>query len=994
MRGSTTRDGGPLHGTGGGALRLLAALGALLGAGCEGQVDPSLLGPAVEAAAAEAEAAEAPAVVRSELVQVTSFGTNPGALRMFKHVPTGLPAGAPLVVALHGCTQTAAAYEATGWTALANLLKFAVVYPEQPSANNQNACFNWFEPGDITRGQGEALSIKQMVDRMKADHGVDPARVFVTGLSAGAAMTHVMAATYPDVFAAGAVMAGVPYKCATTMTDAFSCMAPGKDLSPAAWRDLVRGAFSTYTGAYPRMSLWHGTEDYVVKPTNLVEGLQQWTAVHGIDATADVTETVAGYPHKVYRDAAGRALVETYEVTGMGHGTPVDPAFKFPGTTVGCGTAGAYVLDTDVCSTWQVARFFGLDASDTVAPTVALTAPAAGAAVSGQVAVLASASDAVGVARVEFFIDNVLVGSDSAAPYEHAWNAATATNGPHTLLARAHDRAGNSATSAPVSVTVSGGVSDTTAPTVGITFPTAGATVAGSIDLAARASDDTGVTRVEFLVDGAVVGVGVSAEQAGPYTFHWNTTTVATGSHTVQARAQDAAGNVATSAAVSVTVDQAAVNFTERFSSATGPDRAGWSLAEWSLDASDQTGATGSRSLLGTAQPAFNTVTRTASVSLQLGANPRLTYWRKLDLSAANTSASAAFRVVVNDAGARTTVDQAVRTGAGTLTEAQWTERANVNLSAWANRAVTLEFVVTGTDTGSNVSRARAWVDSIVVGPPSESADTTSPAVNVTAPASGATVGGSVDVTASASDAVGVTRVEFYVDGALAGTDAAAPYVFTWNTAGAANGAHTLMAKAYDAANNVGTDNDTSVTVSNAAGGALTATFSSVAADDGYVKATATGGSAAVGTLTTLAVGRGTDGLFNRTLLSFDTSALPDGATVTRAWLKVTLSSASGDPWADPAGNTLVLDVKTGTFGLAATEASDWAAAPTAAAVADVVKFTSGSQTSSAFSAAGLSAVNRTGKTQVRLRFTGTQASTRYLFLTEGSGATLTVEYR
>ena len=958
----------------------LLALGFL---GCESVLMP-----------AEGLPGEAPelAEVHSALTQVTSFGTNPGNLRMWTHVPASMPANAPLVVAMHGCTQTAAGYEATGWSALANQLKFYVVYPEQLSGNNQNGCFNWFEPGDIARGQGEALSIKQMVDHMKATYSIDASRVFVTGLSAGGAMTHVMAAVYPDVFAGAAVMAGIPYKCAAGTNEAFSCMSPGSDKTPTAWRDLVRGAFSTYTGAYPRVSIWHGTSDYTVKNTNLTEAVEQWTAVHGIDLTEDVNETVAGYPHKVYRDAAGRALVESYALTGMGHGTAIDPAFKFPGTTVACGTAGAYVLDTDICSTWHVAKFFGLDNSDTVAPSVSLTAPGSGSTVSGPVNVTATASDNVGVSKVEFFIDNVLVGTDAASPYAYAWNSAAATNGTHVLVAKAHDAAGNTATSGSATVTVTGGISDTTPPTVSITFPTAGATVAGAVTITAVASDDIGVTRVEFLIDGAVVGQGVSARQAGPFEFSWNTTTWATGAHTLETRAYDAAGNVASSAAVSVTVDQNSVRFTERFS-ASGPDNAGWSLTEWALDASDQTGTTGSKSVLGSATPAFNTVTRTASVSVVLAANPRLTYWRKLDLSGANTSASAAFRVIVND-GVDTVVDSVVKSGVGAIAEPNWTQRADVNLSAFANKSVIIKFVVTATDTGSNLTRAKAWVDSISVGPPSDAADTTPPTVNVTAPTNAATVSGTVDVTATASDSVGVRKVEFYVDGALADTDTASPFVFTWNTAGVANGGHSLMAKAYDAANNIGTDNDTTVTVSNSAGGATTVSFGSIAADDGYVKANADGTLPVVGTLSTPAVGKGSDGKFNRSFFSFDTSSIPDTATIVRASLKVTLSSGSGDPWADPAGNTLVIDLKNGTFGAAATEATDFTAAATASAVGELIKFTTGTQASTNFNAAGLSAINKLGLTQARVRFALNPVNMRYLFFTEGSGATLTVEYK
>lgn len=305
------------------------------------------------------------------LTEVTGFGSNPGNLRMHKYVPAGLAADAPLVVALHGCAQSASNYDAeTGWELLANRFGFALLLPEQQTGNNSSRCFNWFETADTTRGQGEPLSIKQMVDRMIADHAIDPARVYVTGLSAGGAMTSVMLATYPDVFAGGAIVAGLPYRCATSQSAAFSCMNPGSDLSPAQWGAKVRAA-SSWTGPWPIVSIWHGDADYVVRPANLTESLEQWADVHGIDTVADATDTVSGFPHRVYKDAAGNAKVETYVITGMGHGTPVDPG---SGETQ-CGTAGAYILDVNLCSSYYITRFFGLDNLDGTPPTVALTSP-------------------------------------------------------------------------------------------------------------------------------------------------------------------------------------------------------------------------------------------------------------------------------------------------------------------------------------------------------------------------------------------------------------------------------------------------------------------------------------------------------------------------------------------------------------------------------------------------------------------------------------------
>jgi hypothetical protein len=473
-----------------------------------------------------------------------------------------------------------------------------------------------------------------MVDRMRTDHASDPARVYVTGLSAGGAMTAVMLAAYPEVFAGGAIVAGLPYRCATSQSAAFSCMNPGTDLTPVQWGDKVRAA-SSHTGAWPIVSIWHGDSDYVVRPANLTESMQQWTNVQGIDQTADVSDTVGGFPHRVYKDAGGTPRVETYTITGMGHGTPVDPG---TGETQ-CGTAGAYILDVNLCSSYYIGHFWSLDNLDGNAPIVSLTAPANGVNVSGAVTVSATASDDIGVDRVEFLLDGTLLGSDAIAPYSISWNSATASTGNHTLQARAFD-----------------------------------------------------------LVD-----------------------------------------NVGTSATVTVNV----------------------------------------------------------------------------------------------------------------------------------------------------------------------------------------------------------------LEGSGGGTP-------------------------------------------------LLAEFSNEDSNDGYVKANADGSAPAVGTLEAysgLALGRGADGKFNRSLLSFDTSSLPDGATIVSATVTVVYRSASGNPWGNPAGNALVVDVNNGCFGACAIETGDYAAAASAGAVAQLLNFSGGSQTSNAFASAGLSAINRGGRTQLRLRFSDNPTSTNYLWIDKGATAKLRVEY-
>jgi poly(hydroxyalkanoate) depolymerase family esterase len=235
----------------------------------------------------------------SRLREIQAFGSNPGALRMFSYLPRRYSGeGAALVVVLHGCTQTAASYDlGAGWSTLADRYGFALLLPEQPRCNNPNGCFNWFQPGDIKRDHGEALSIRQMIDKMASEYRIDQSRVFVTGLSAGGAMTSVLLAAYPDVFAGGAIIAGLPYGAASNVQQAFESMFQCPARPARAWGDLVRGA-SSHGGPWPRISVWHGGADKIVIPSNAGEIVKQWTDVHGLPGAPTVKETVDGYPRQ------------------------------------------------------------------------------------------------------------------------------------------------------------------------------------------------------------------------------------------------------------------------------------------------------------------------------------------------------------------------------------------------------------------------------------------------------------------------------------------------------------------------------------------------------------------------------------------------------------------------------------------------------------------------------------------------------------------------
>ena len=328
-------------------------------------------------------------VSRGRLGDLPDFGSNPGALLAQAHVPDGLAPGAPLVVVLHGCTQTAQGYDhGSGWSHLADELGFAVLFPQQQRANNPNGCFNWFSPVDARRGSGEALSIRQMIAAMVAAHDLDERRIFITGLSAGGAMASIMLATYPEVFAGGAIIAGLPFGAASSVGEALSRMRGDGYRADVALADAVRGA-SPHTGPWPRISVWHGGADQTVVASNAERIIAQWRIVHGLSDVADQRGVVDGSGHRVWHDAAGTAVLEAYDIPGMGHGTPLHTDGP-----QGCGASGPFMLEAGISSTRHIARFWGLEDGVEVE-----RAPATGALVPSSLG--AGAGDARPVHRLE-----------------------------------------------------------------------------------------------------------------------------------------------------------------------------------------------------------------------------------------------------------------------------------------------------------------------------------------------------------------------------------------------------------------------------------------------------------------------------------------------------------------------------------------------------------------------------------------------------------------
>jgi poly(hydroxyalkanoate) depolymerase family esterase len=302
-------------------------------------------------------AAKTPSAGAFTTLEGHTLDTNPGNLRMWTYMPSEMADDRALVIVLHGCGQTAAGYNhGAGWSTLAERYGFALLLPEQQRSNNPNGCFNWFEPDDTRRGGGEAASIQAMVEKMVHENGIDPRRVFITGLSAGGAMTSVMLACYPELFAGGAIIAGLPYGAAANVQQAFQSMFQSPSRPAREWGDLIRRAAPHHQGPWPRVSVWHGNADRTVIPPNAREILKQWTDVHGVSLTPSLESVVDGYPREVWLDRAGAELIESYSITHMAHGTPLatgDAEFE-------CGASGPFLLEVGISSSFHIAKFFGL----------------------------------------------------------------------------------------------------------------------------------------------------------------------------------------------------------------------------------------------------------------------------------------------------------------------------------------------------------------------------------------------------------------------------------------------------------------------------------------------------------------------------------------------------------------------------------------------------------------------------------------------------------
>ncbi len=193
-----------------------------------------------------------------------------------------------------------------------------------------------------------------MITAMEQRHKIDPCRVFVTGLSAGGAMAAAMLANYPDVFAGGAIIAGLPFGTARSVPEAFDRMRGHGLPTPAALASLVRSA-SGHQAPWPVLSVWHGTSDVTVDPSNSQAIVDQWRIVHGLPEASSRVDAANSFCRRVWSDPDGRDVIEEYLIRGMGHGTPLS-------TSIDGENAGPFMLEAGISSTRKMLDFWGIEA--------------------------------------------------------------------------------------------------------------------------------------------------------------------------------------------------------------------------------------------------------------------------------------------------------------------------------------------------------------------------------------------------------------------------------------------------------------------------------------------------------------------------------------------------------------------------------------------------------------------------------------------------------
>jgi poly(hydroxyalkanoate) depolymerase family esterase len=429
------------------------------------------------------------------------------------YVPGGYVSGTavPMVVMLHGCTQDPDQFsKGTKMNSIAERDNFIVVYPDQPSSENQNKCWRWFLSGHQSSGSGDPAHIAGITAEVKKDYSIDNDRVYVTGLSAGAAMSVIMGATYPDVYAAIGVGAGLEYKAATSESAAWNAMSNGGP-DPVQQGNAAYKAMGSNARVVPTI-VFHGTSDYTVYPVNGHQIISQWAQSNdlasdgsdngNIDDNPEKTTTGQvkdgrSYTQYIYKDSTnGSIVMEKYMVDGMGHAWS------------GGDAAGSYTdpKGPDASEiTWQFFKAHAKSGPDTIAPTT--TATPVGGTYEGSVTVELKADEPV----------TTYYTADGSTPTKSSptYSGAMKLTGSTTLKFFSVDKAGNEEAIKSETYTITG---DVTAATT-VADPASG-TFNSSVDVQLSTNEPA---TIYYTTDGTTPTTS-SPTYSGAFTFTTDTT--------------------------------------------------------------------------------------------------------------------------------------------------------------------------------------------------------------------------------------------------------------------------------------------------------------------------------------------------------------------------------------------------------------------------------------------------------------------------------------
>tara|TARA_R110001583_G_scaffold12410_4_gene55151 strand:- start:3536 stop:4519 length:984 start_codon:yes stop_codon:yes gene_type:complete len=261
----------------------------------------------------------------AEFIELTSFGENPGDLKASYYLPKmddSNNASPALVVLLHGCAQQAEALaQQSGLAGLAKQHNFALLLTQQGLTNNIKHCFNWYSADDYTKDKGETLSIKNMITTLKQKLASE--NVYIIGLSAGGAMASSLLVNYPELFTAGAVVAGIPFPCADGLITGISCMKNGPSQTTDELVTLIQKMNPKQT-TWPKLSVWTGANDSIVNPLNSSMLAQQWAQLLKVTAKP-IVDKKSGYTITRWQNVDKKTQVELVEVMNRDHGIMVNP---------------------------------------------------------------------------------------------------------------------------------------------------------------------------------------------------------------------------------------------------------------------------------------------------------------------------------------------------------------------------------------------------------------------------------------------------------------------------------------------------------------------------------------------------------------------------------------------------------------------------------------------------------------------------------------------